>query len=246
MAAYEVRHPIPAHEHVYEARTAVEWRIVYTPTNQVEYPVLLEMLLSPHVEAPPTDVSVMGHFLLLHGLSPQFLMLISGLHVQIWTSQQIKPALDSSSEVGATIEDQRHHAMTLALNKWRDSWIWSKLRTPPAQAVGLYEERSFPYWALAKFLHEKKGMVLDGFIGKWSDSERVVNIMRIIKAVQMTLEHNTGMEEHLSTEIGRQVASPGNVRVSEDGEGLDSMSISFIMSRKPHTREDLGISGAYG
>jgi hypothetical protein len=165
-------------------------------------------------------------------------LLIIGLHVQIWTSQQIKPALDSSSDVGAAIEDQRHHAMTLALNKWRDSWIWSKLRIPPAQAIGLYEERSFPYWALAKFLHEKKGLVLDGFIGKWNDSERVVNIMRIIKAVQMTLEHNTGMEEHLSTEIGRQVASPGNVRVSEEGEGLDSMSISFIMSRKAHSRGD--------
>src|SRR5277367_1726058 len=72
VAAYEVRHRIPAHEHVYEARTAVEWRIVYTATSQVEYPVLLEMLLSPHVEAPPTDISIMGHFLLLHGAFTTF------------------------------------------------------------------------------------------------------------------------------------------------------------------------------
>jgi len=72
VAAYEVRHRIPTHEHVYEARTAAEWRIVYTATSQIEYPVLLEMLLSPHVEAPPTDISIMGHFLLLHGVNNLF------------------------------------------------------------------------------------------------------------------------------------------------------------------------------
>jgi hypothetical protein len=67
VAPYELRHTLPAHEHVYEARTAFEWQISFTPTNQAEYPVLLEMLLSSQVERPPSDISVMGNFLLLHG-----------------------------------------------------------------------------------------------------------------------------------------------------------------------------------
>src|SRR5271155_668770 len=68
VAPYELRHSLPAHEHVYEARTAFEWQIAFTQTNQAEYPVLLEMLLSPQVERHPSDVSVMGNFLLLHGI----------------------------------------------------------------------------------------------------------------------------------------------------------------------------------
>lgn len=67
IAPYELRHSLPAHEHVYEARTAFEWQIAFTQTNQAEYPVLLEMLLSPQVERHPSDISVMGNFLLLHG-----------------------------------------------------------------------------------------------------------------------------------------------------------------------------------
>jgi hypothetical protein len=41
VAPYELRHSLPAHEHVYEARTAFEWQIASTATNQAEYPVLL-------------------------------------------------------------------------------------------------------------------------------------------------------------------------------------------------------------
>jgi hypothetical protein len=68
VAPYELRHSLPAHEHVYEARTAFGWQIAFTQTNQAEYPVLLEMLLSPQVERHPSDISVMGNFLLLHGI----------------------------------------------------------------------------------------------------------------------------------------------------------------------------------
>ena len=70
VAPYELRHSLPAHEHVYEARTAFEWQISFTSTNQAEYPVLLEMLLSAQVDHHPSDISVMGNFLLLHGISP--------------------------------------------------------------------------------------------------------------------------------------------------------------------------------
>ena len=69
IAPYELRHSLPAHEHVYEARTAFEWQIAFTQTNQAEYPVLLEMLLSSQVERHPSDISVMGNFLLLHGIT---------------------------------------------------------------------------------------------------------------------------------------------------------------------------------
>src|SRR5271156_6079074 len=80
VASYELRHSLPAHEHVYEAGTAFEWQISFTQTNTAEYPVLLQMLLSPSVERHPSDISVMGNFLLLHGL-----------HVHIWKNQQYEP-----------------------------------------------------------------------------------------------------------------------------------------------------------
>ena len=233
MAPYELRHSLPAHEHVYEARTAFEWQISFTQTNQSEYPVLLEMLLSPQVERHPSDISVMGNFLLLHGTRFSFCA-NSGLHVHIWTSQQYEPALGGSPGVGASLVDQRHAATSFALSKWRDGWVSSKLHTHPAQTIGLYQEKGMMWWVLAKLLHEKKGLPFfpEGRgIASWSDSERVENILKIIKAIHLTVESGGVKEENLSPEIVKNPpASPP--KVADDLENLNSMTISFIMGRK--------------
>jgi hypothetical protein len=181
--------------------------------------MLLERLLSPQVERHPPDISVMGNFLLLHGL-----------HVQIWTNQQYEPALGGSPGLGTSLVDQRHQATSFALNKWRDGWVASKLHTHPAQTVGLYQEKGMMWWVLAKFLHEKKGLPNDpeGGMSSWTDSERVENILRIIKAIHLTVEHGGVKEENLSPELVK-------TQEQEQGkkeENLNSMTISFIMARK--------------
>jgi hypothetical protein len=231
VAPYELRHTLPAHEHVYEARTAFEWQISSTPINEAEYPVLLEMLLSPQVERHPSDISVMGNFLLLHGTYLP-VKLMTGIHVHIWTSQQYDPALGESPGLGATIAYQRHNATTFALAKWRDGWVASKLHTHPAQTVGLYQEKGMMWWVLAQFLHQKKGMaVVEGGLGNLKDSERIVSILRILKAIHKTVECGGVKEENLSPEVVKEAASPRPVSVSED-EGLNAMTISYIMGRK--------------
>lgn len=219
IAPYELRHSLPAHEHVYESRTAFEWQIAFTQTNQAEYPVLLEMLLSPQVERHPPDISVMGNFLILHGTFPLYCSDI-GIHVHIWTSQQYEPALGGSPGVGTTLADQRHQAISFALSKWRDGWVASKLHTHPAQTIGLYQEKGMMWWVLAKFIHEKKGLAEDR-TQKMTDSERIDKILKVIKAIYLTVERG-GVKE---------IPSLRNVAVNED-EGLNSMTIGFIMGRK--------------
>jgi len=240
VAPYELRHSLPAHEHVYEARTAFEWQIAYTPTNQAEFPVLLEMLLSPQFERHPADISVMGNFLLLHGTSFTEGTNKQGIHVHIWTSQQYEPALGGSPGVGSSLADQRHNATSFALAKWRDGWVASKLHTHPAQTIGLYQEKGMMWWVLAKFLHEKKApSIPEGGMNKWSDVERIENILRILKAIHLTVEKGGVKEENLSPEVVKpEVVKEGkdespNPKVGSEEDGLNSMTISFIMSRKP-------------
>lgn len=143
--------------------------------------------------------------------------------------------MGGSPGLGASLADQRHAATSFALSKWRDGWVSSKLHTHPAQTVGLYQEKGMTWWVLAKFLHEKKGLPFpEGGIGKWTDSERIENILKILKAIHMTVERGGVKEENLSPEVvkGAEGGSPYGVETSE--ESLNSMTISFIMERKPN------------
>ena len=153
--------------------------------------------------------------------------------MHIWTSQQYEPALGGSPGLGASLADQRHQATSFALSKWRDGWVASKLHTHPAQTIGLYQEKGMMWWVLAKFLHEKKGLLFfEGEIAKWTDSERIKNILKIIKAIHMTVERSGVKEENLSPETVEAV-SERSITLNEEEEGLNSMTISFIMGRKP-------------
>ena len=77
--------------------------------------------------------------------------------------------------------------------------------------------------------------VPEGGMNKWTDSERIENILRIIKAIHMTVEKTGVKEENLSPEVVK--ASEGGYAVGgeakDEGENLNSMTISFIMARRP-------------
>jgi hypothetical protein len=141
--------------------------------------------------------------------------------------------------LGASIADQRHQATSFALSKWRDGWVASKLHTHPAQTIGLYHEKGMVWWVLAKFLHEKKGVQFpEGGMHKWTDSERITNILKIIKAITLTVERGGVKEENLSPEVVKEDTTNNGeernmVENPEDEEGLNSMTISYIMERKP-------------
>src|SRR5271156_3683820 len=167
-------------------------------------------------------------------------ILTTGIHVHIWTSQQYEPALGGSPGVGTSLADQRNNATSFALVKWRDGWVASKLHTHPAQTIGLYQEKGMMWWVLAKFLHEKKApSIPEGGMNKWSDVERIENILRILKAIHLTVEKGGVKEENLSPEVVKpEVVKEGkdespNPKVGSEEDGLNSMTISFIMSRKP-------------
>lgn len=75
--------------------------------------------------------------------------------------------------------------------------------------------------------------VPEGGMNKWTDSERIENILRIIKAIHMTVEKTGVQEENLSPEVVK-ANEAGNEREGQDeGENLNSMTISFIMGRRP-------------
>ena len=69
-------------------------------------------------------------------------------------------------------------------------------------------------------------------LGGLKDEERVLAVLKILKAIHMTVERGGVKEVDLSPEVVNEAArSPRNVGVTED-EGLNSMTISYIMGRK--------------
>jgi len=75
---------------------------------------------------------------------------------------------------------------------------------------------------------------------KWTDSERITNVLKIVKAIMLTVERGGVKEENLSPEVVKQDTTRNGeegrnmVEVNpEDEEGLKSMTISYIMERKP-------------
>jgi hypothetical protein len=223
IAPSDLRLTVPSHEHIFEAQTAFEWKIAYTPPNPAEYPVLFDMLLSNKVERHPPDISVMGNFCLLHGI-----------HVCIWTAQQYEPGMSQFPRgVGtSSVTEQPNQSISFALQKWRDGWESSKQHTHPAQTMDLYQEKGMMWWVLAKFLHEKKGQL--GQIVKWGDSARIENMMKIIKAIHLTVEKGGVKEENLSPDAVKELTEKSGKVVVEGG--LNSMAVSFIMGRKAEDR----------
>jgi hypothetical protein len=218
IAPYDLRLTVPSHEHIFEAQTALEWQIAYAPPNPAEFPVLLEMLLSTQLERHPTDIGVMGNFSLLHGL-----------HVHIWTTQQYELATGSSPCVDISLSEQRNRAISFALDKWRDAWLSSTHHTHPAQTVGLCQEKGMMWWVLAKFLHEKKGRLQQ--IAQWSDADRIENIMKVIKAILLTVEKDGLKEENLSPKAVKEPTEESE-DVVETANALNSVTLSLIMRRK--------------
>ena len=42
------------------------------PVNESEFPLMMSMLISPDIPVPPPNLSVLGNFCLLHGMSLDF------------------------------------------------------------------------------------------------------------------------------------------------------------------------------
>ena len=69
--------------------------------------------------------------------------------------------------------------------------------------------------------------------GATTDSERIKNVLRIIKAIHLTIESGGIKDENLNPEAVEDAESKNATMKGE--EGLNSMAINFIMGRKPAT-----------
>jgi hypothetical protein len=78
-------------------------------------------------------------------------------------------------------------------------------------------------------LHEKKGRLQQ--IAQWSDADRIENIMKVIKAILLTVEKDGLKEENLSPKAVKEPTEESE-DVVETANALNSVTLSLIMRRK--------------
>ncbi|KAM5347489.1 hypothetical protein ACJ41O_010494 [Fusarium nematophilum] len=153
---HELRLPLPCDESIYSAETEEEWRELSTGAQdlaKVEYPVLLALFLSHRPLEIALNLSVMGAFIVLHGIL---------LHV--WEQQSIHKRDDPTDVPDEAEKSMREHlsaaqaqAADNALQLWLRQWNKSVSRPASTESHGLYRDRALVYWFLGNLMNQCPG-----------------------------------------------------------------------------------------
>jgi hypothetical protein len=141
------------------------------------------------------------------------------------------PCFGNQGPVISSLIQERRSATIFALEKWRNAWVSSRKQTPPAHTVGMSSEQGMMRWVLFKLFYEKNALgFLDGSMSQWTDSERLANILRLIKAIQMTVERRGVHEEDLTPEIIEDTLLSASL--IPEGDELQASKFGFIVGWK--------------
>ncbi|KAG8630977.1 hypothetical protein KVT40_000117 [Elsinoe batatas] len=153
---YEIRLPLPTHEDVFEAPTEEQWRQKKSRSSAltgINYPVLLAMYISQVPLEVPTNISVMGAFVILHGI----LLIMwqeKSVHARHVTLNRLSHADPIHVDVLGMC--QRQKANTAFKRWWR---LWSSTVSDPVASAssGLYRERAVAYRLLGQAMNKDTG-----------------------------------------------------------------------------------------
>jgi hypothetical protein len=224
---YEIRHAIQCHEEVWWAKTETEWAQCRKTmaVNDAEFPLLMSMLISPDIPSPPSNLSVLGGFDLLHGRShlghPNV-----GLHIHIWIQQQYEASIGEDQRVRQIVFRKRNEEVQMALRKWREGWE-ATLTSFPSSRTPLYQRSSLAFWFLAKYFNEVKDSrhSQSGFCGA---ERHILPVGRLLRAIFMMIDSGKLNDNSPASAIHPSEVEETNLR----NASLDTMNINFIMYEK--------------
>jgi len=214
---YEIRHTVQCHEDIWWAKTDAEWAELRQKmgVNDAEFPLLMSMLISPDISIPPTNLSVLGGFDLLHGL-----------HIHIWIQQQYEASIGENATIRQVIFRKRNEEVQTALRKWREGWE-STLTTFPSLRQPLYQRAALAFWFLAKYFNEvKDSRHQPGFCGA---IRQILPVGRLLRAIFMMIDNGKLSDNSPASAIHPSEEEDSNLR---GNASLDTMNINFIMYEK--------------
>lgn len=225
---YELRHTIQCHEEIWAATTAEEWmkRRKNMPVNDSEFPLMMSMLISPDIPLPLPNMSVLGSFSLLHGIS-YLCLLIAGLHIHIWIQQQYEASIGENKNIRSIVFRKRNEEVQSALRKWREGWNATLTYFPSSKPM-LYQKSALAFWFLAKYFNEVKDF-RQGHAVHCGANRQILPVGRLLRAIFMMMDSGKLNDNSPTSAINATEVGDSGLR---GDASLDTMNINFIMYEK--------------
>ncbi|KAF4547620.1 Fungal specific transcription factor domain-containing protein 30 [Elsinoe fawcettii] len=231
---YEIKLPLPCHEDVFEASSEDEWQqrsAKASSLTALHYPVLLAMYISQAPFNTPTNISVMGTFVMLHGI-----LLIMWQQKSAHARDPSLPRLNHQDQTDADmLEMYQQQTINIAFRRWWKLWL-STIADPASSASnGLYRERAVAYWLLGQAMNRDHGFA-SRHVFRLSDSGTwSLKVPRLLSRLIALMD--TGAYDMTNAEKVEQVKSRLVQRLEEldaqmDGDeenGMDSIIINSVM-----------------
>ncbi|PVH77487.1 hypothetical protein DL98DRAFT_534766 [Cadophora sp. DSE1049] len=149
--AYDVRLRLPCHENVFRASNSADWESAMAHCaglTTFQFPIVISSLLSVTATDCLGLYSVMGSFIVLHGIL-----------VFIWERQQFdnrsRGVGQAESIVIQQLAKENNDVANHALNSWKSNWNTTVSNSLSSMSSGLYRDRAIAYWFLGRLLNSE-------------------------------------------------------------------------------------------
>ncbi|KAH7413098.1 fungal-specific transcription factor domain-containing protein [Cadophora sp. MPI-SDFR-AT-0126] len=228
--AYDVRLRLPCHENVFRATDSTDWKnaMAYcADLTTFQFPIVISSLLSVTATDCLGLYSVMGSFIVLHGIL-----------VFIWERQQFdnrsRGVGQAESVVIQQLAKENNDVADHALNSWKSNWNTTASNSLSSMSSGLYRDRAIAYWFLGRLLNSEEKKQIQLVTGKrlkvWS--MRIPRIMKhlIIKLDRGQLDESENIRDLRAKYLDNNLV--GELDDAQGEEGMDLLNIRFIMNSK--------------
>ncbi|KAJ9134337.1 hypothetical protein NKR23_g10263 [Pleurostoma richardsiae] len=235
---HELHLPLPCDENIFAAGSEGEWRELCQNAQELtrlEYPVVLSLFLCHRPVEIPLYFSVMGAFVILHGIL---------LHIWEQTTIHVRRHLLYVPDVPE--QNVRDHLARVqsqvadnALQLWRTHWDRTVSRPAFTDSEGLYRDRALVYWFLGNVMNSHGSLAgieapCVSVDGKWT-----LRIPRLLRRLTVLADSGQldGMGDDTTAGTGEKLAScledlQGNADSNAVGEDIDKVILSCMMRKR--------------
>ncbi|KIW34128.1 uncharacterized protein PV07_00924 [Cladophialophora immunda] len=240
--SYELRLPLPCDENIFAASTEDEWQALYVKAHNVtrmEFPAILSLFLCHSSMDLPLDFSVMGAFIVLHGI-----LLHMWEQKLIFRRRDPREVQDPVEErMNEHLADAQSKVTNNALRLWRKHWARTVDSPGSMTSKGLYRDRALAYWYLGNLMnHNRRAKGLDvapvSINGNWS-----LKVPRLLRKLTTLMDDGqldansdyviSAAGENLDRQLGDiQEMSDENI----EDEEMDTIILGCMMRKERQSR----------
>ncbi|KAE8330282.1 hypothetical protein BDV39DRAFT_202087 [Aspergillus sergii] len=145
ISPYEVDLQLPNHEALFNAATEEEWRYQadLSMISKLHYPAIFAAFVGNVTSTDRIPLSVMGGFIVLHGLMVYVWQTCQHLGTSDWTHLD-----DDDHQIFHDTTVYHQETMDSAMQAWRNNWEMTIHNDMSRDVYGIYVDHALSYWGL--------------------------------------------------------------------------------------------------